>query len=107
MINKLDYSKKEVPENYTCKMCEAHGVRLYRQYQTFLDHIDLLCTKCALEDQKQTELKTDPPHTIHNIGWLVAAVPTIDTETFWGYTSVPQEGVVWWDSLPMCMDFYI
>jgi hypothetical protein len=27
-------------------------------------------------------------------------VPTPDLSTFWGYTSVPEEGVAWWRALP-------
>jgi hypothetical protein len=34
------------------------------------------------------------------IGWMVPAVPTPDGDTFWGYTSVPLEGVLWWKALP-------
>lgn len=36
----------------------------------------------------------------HIIGWLVAAIPTEDGETYWGFTSVPQEGANWWNNLP-------
>lgn len=34
------------------------------------------------------------------IGWRVPAVPTEDGEGFWGYSSVPPEGVAWWRALP-------
>lgn len=60
-----------------------------------LDKQKLLCRKCAILNQGQ-----NPDHpSEHTIGWLVAAVPTEDGETFWGYTSVPQAGVNWWNSL--------
>ena len=36
-----------------------------------------------------------------SIGWLVPAVPTEEGNTFWGYTSVPYQGVYWWDNLPL------
>jgi hypothetical protein len=87
---------KEIPESYHCQECEAKGVRLYREYQTFLDHQTFRCTKCALVNQDKKE--TDGEHTI---GWLVAAVPTQDNKTYWGYTSVPYEGVIWWNELPV------
>jgi hypothetical protein len=96
-MSALDYSKVEVPDNYRCG-CGAHGVRLYREYQTFLDQQVLRCTKCALADQKQA--KPDQP-SAHSIGWLVAAVPTEENDTFWGYTSVPEPGVTWWNRLPV------
>ena len=81
---------------YMCQDCGAAGVRLYREYQTFLDHQRLRCTACALARQGLTE--PDGPHTI---GWLVAAVPTEGGETYWGYTSVPEAGVKWWEALPV------
>lgn len=93
----LDYSKIEVPENYACKVCGAHGVRLYREYNTFSDYITLRCTHCSLENQKKSEPDSESGHTI---GWLVAAVPTEDNKTFWGFTSLPQPGVEWWNKLP-------
>jgi len=76
------YKDGKTPEGYECADCGAKNVRLYREYQI------LRCRKCAIKDQK------DGPSGIaeHNIGWLVAAVPTEDGETFWGYTSVPNDG---------------
>jgi hypothetical protein len=35
------------------------------------------------------------------IGWLVPAVPTEEGDTYWGYTSVPSAGCVWWFLLPL------
>jgi hypothetical protein len=35
------------------------------------------------------------------IGGCVPAVPCEDALTFWGYTSVPSEGVAWWKRLPL------
>ena len=84
------------PADYLCKECGAAGVRLYREYQTLASNITLRCTACSLKEQKMRE-----PDGRHTIGWLVAAVPTEDGKTFWGYTSVPQTGVEWWDALPV------
>lgn len=47
----------------------------------------------AIETKIQRE-RTD------QIGWMVPAVPTEDGTSFWGYTSVPQAGCVWWANLP-------
>lgn len=84
------------PVAYRCSKCGAQGCKLWRQYQTFVDEIDLLCLGCAEADQEQ---KADPYH-MSAIGFLVAAVPTDDGETFWGFTSVPAQAVAWWDALP-------
>lgn len=92
---------------YVCDDCGAHGCRLYRHYQTFLENQRLYCTACAL---KRAEM--EKPDGKHTIGCLVAAVPADGIAvadavadglggTFWGYTSVPDEGVRWWDALPI------
>lgn len=94
----LDYNKTETPNDYRCKDCGAHGVRLYREYQTMLDRQTLRCTACALVDQNQAQ---PDQASAHSIGWLVAAVPTEENDTFWGYTSVPTPGVEWWNRLPV------
>jgi len=91
------YKKGRVPKGYNCDGCGATGVRLYRLYQAFLDGQMLRCRRCALEIQKQD--KPDDASE-HSIGWLVAAVPTEDGTTYWGYSSVPQDGVDWWNQLP-------
>lgn len=36
-------------------------------------------------------------------GWRVPAVPTLDG-SWWGYSSVPAEGVAWWKALPLALD---
>lgn len=90
-----DYSKAP-HENYRCEQCGSHGVRLYRDYNTFADHSRLLCTKCTEESQN-----CKAEGHAHQIGWMVAAVPTERGDSLWGYTSVPHAGVDWWDALPV------
>ncbi len=34
------------------------------------------------------------------LGGLCPAIPTVEGDTFWGYTSVPQDGCEWWYRLP-------
>lgn len=91
------YKKGTVPKGYKCDKCGVFGVRLYRRYQTWLEGQMLRCRSCALKSQSQPQPDSESEHSI---GWLVAAVPTEDGTTYWGYTSVPQEGVEWWDRLP-------
>lgn len=85
----------EIWGGYTCCDCGAKGVRLWREYQTFLDAQALRCRACC-------EAKAGKP--MHpgsdQIGWHVPAVPTADGSTFWGYTSVPLAAVDWWKALP-------
>lgn len=99
------YESGAVPAEYKCKKCGAHGVKLWRQYQTCADAIELLCAPCALHDQNETGpvgedgLREGEYGRTDQIGWLVPAIPTEDLDTYWGYTSVPAPGVRWWRGL--------
>lgn len=79
---------------YVCSVCGKSGVKLWRQYQTFANHIQLMCRACAESDQGKKLEKGS-----RQIGWMVPAVPC-EPDTFWGYSSVPENGVIWWDNLP-------
>lgn len=99
---KLNYDLDKTPRNYKCGVCGAKGVKLWRDYQTFLDNQTLRCTDCALKyrdegkggDPENKGKPWDGEST--SIGWCVAAVPTEDGKTYWGYSSVPSRGVCWW-----------
>jgi hypothetical protein len=105
---------------YKCDTCGAKDCRLYREYQTFLNHQTLYCTACALTLHNAVRAKEDKPvetleqlriysPKVSQIGWRVAAVPCtrlpdgkFDWEgSFWGFTSVPDDGCAWWDGLPV------
>jgi hypothetical protein len=94
------------PEHYRCGECGVTGVRLWREYNTFLNYQHLYCRVCAVKDQKKTptDLERYDRDRCDQIGWLVPAVPTRDGETFWGYSSVPQGLCNWWFSLPTMED---
>lgn len=107
-MNKLDYNSRDVPDNYFCYVCGVQGCKMWRQYNTFLDHIELMCVDCARKDQNvkyrvNQDGKHRSEHTgmIDQIEFLVPAVPDEENETFWGYTSVPESGVQWWRRLPL------
>lgn len=95
VMTPFSYSGPPPPE-YHCGECTMAGVRLYRQYNTFARNTDLLCTACTENEAK----KPVDPHYPDQCGWRVAAVPTEDGTTFWGFTSVPEPGVRWWRDLP-------
>jgi hypothetical protein len=109
----VDYSKSETPPNYKCHRCGATGCKLWRQYQTFLDHQTLLCASCAAKDQGKDigDINDEGRYTLSDpifgsgqksdqIGWYVPAVPTEKNDSYWGYTSVPETGCEWWHKLP-------
>lgn len=96
------YKSDGVPEGYRCADCGAGGVRLWREYQVC--HTELRCASCAENHERLTH---DPgwssgysDGSSDQIGWLVPAVPCEEGGGFWGYSSVPQDGVLWWYRLP-------
>ena len=91
--------------DYKCKDCDKENVKLWRQYNCFLDYIELRCMLCAAKDQNI--ILVNPGHDgMHDsksgrtdqIGNLIPAIPS-PNESFWGYTSVPQDRVEWWKGL--------
>ncbi len=106
------YAERTPPADYRCHDCGAHGCKLWREYQTMLEHQVLRCVDCAGRNQGRDVSDIDargrriaPEYSFSSqrtdtIGWLVPAVPTEDGDTYWGYSSVPQPGVDWWYALP-------
>jgi hypothetical protein len=105
VIERVDYSKMAVTASYKCAKCGASGCKLWREYQC--NSPSLLCCDCAAKDQKTnirsmgadgryegTYGKTD------QIGWYVPCVPDEEEVGYWGYTSVPETGCIWWRRLP-------
>jgi hypothetical protein len=99
LILPFKYADGVAPAGYGCGGCDAHGVKLWRDYQTFLDHQTLLCATCAEDEQEKPRGFALAVGNGDQIGWRVPAVPTEDGETFWGYSSVPADGVRWWKVL--------
>jgi hypothetical protein len=99
------------PKRYECEACGARGVKLRCEYQAFLENQRLLCRTCAETDQQPGDGRepTWLKYGGDQIGWLVPAVPTDLPKgrdwklprgyTFWGYSSVPQDGCDWWGQL--------
>ncbi len=105
------YKTGHVPETYKCHDCGAHGCKLWREYQTF--NPDVVCALCAGKRQNKDVSRINEAgllpwkmsgddHEIltDSIGWYVPCVPTEEGDTYWGYTSVPEDGVDWWKKLP-------
>lgn len=102
------YESNVAHPSYKCDGCGAHGVKLWREYQTSADRTRLLCADCAEVDQRKAKNAegrqgwTSPYSRGEGdqIGWLIPAVPTAEGDAFWGYTSVPEPGCRWWKALP-------
>ena len=111
------YASGLAPKGYRCQRCGGKGIKLWRLWNSFLSHQMLLCARCAapgrtvdadgkstspimarcgLPDWKSDQLEDE----VSKMGSLAPAVPTEDGQTYWGYTSVPEPGCIWWKSLP-------
>lgn len=96
------------PASYACGNCGARECKLWREYNVMASHQTLRCAPCALAAQAGGKGSVDADgrridrdgDRSDQIGWLVPAVPTEDGKTFWGYSSVPDDGVAWWRRLP-------
>lgn len=94
-------------KDYICSVCGASGVKLWRSYSCSC--VELKCCDCAAKDQHEniSSIKQDGRHEdslgciTDSIGWYVPAVPTIEGDNYWGYTSVPAGEIFWWKSLPL------
>jgi hypothetical protein len=93
------YADGVAPPGYSCEGCAAHGVKLWREYSRSVSAQTLLCATCAEVEQQKPRGFALAAGNGDQIGWRVPAVPFEDGETFWGYSSVPADGVAWWKSL--------
>lgn len=48
----VDYAAG-APDSYRCQKCDVFGVKLWRDYSSFLDNQRLLCLACACADQDE------------------------------------------------------
>lgn len=86
-------SEDEDRIEYRCHACGALGVKLWREYQTIVSVNVLLCTRCCEHDQNAKRKD-------YWIGNRCPAVLTKERDTFWGFTSVPEDRLRWWEELP-------
>lgn len=104
-MKRLNYSKRTVPTNYKCCECGKTNIKLWREYMTA--NPSLYCCECAAKKKGEDihDIGKDGRHTSEygetdKIGDYVPAVPIQEGDGYWGYTSVPYEGVKWWKRLP-------
>lgn len=102
IVKELRPARSAFTVKYVCSKCNQADVKLWRQYQTVKEQIELVCASCGRPDIKVDDEGRCENKTIgktDQIGdWLVPAVPVGDT--YWGYTSVPSQDLEWWRALP-------
>ena len=104
-LGPIDYTSTAPPPGYRCTTCGAHGCKLWRGSNGAPE--GLWCCDCAGKSQgldvstidDAGRRMTEDGRT-DQIGWRLPAVPDEDGCHFWGYTSVPDAGCVWWRRLP-------
>jgi hypothetical protein len=102
----VDYSTQATPDDYKCSVCGATGVKLWRE--SYSSSVQLLCAFHAGEKagvsiegiDAEGMLPSELGRQTDQIGYFLPAVPTEDNQGYYGYTSVPEEGVNWWSNLP-------
>lgn len=52
-LGPVDYSSTTPPDGYRCTTCGRSGCKLWREYNTFLDHQTFECCDCAGKSQKK------------------------------------------------------
>ena len=109
------FSYAATPKGYVCGECGQGGVKLWRVAASSC--IRLFCVVCVCKKERDVNPLDFDANGEHPIGfcnngakWLglrsdqvggcVAAVPCEDGSGWYGYTSIPEEGVAWWRRLP-------
>lgn len=90
-----------IPADYKCGQCGAEGVKLWRKSATSepVHEQPLLCGACTEKEQgKPLDLAQSD-----QCWGRCPAVPDL-RGGWWGYSSVPEEGVAWWHALPLQLD---
>lgn len=60
-----NYNSTTPPTDYRCHRCGAYGVKLWREYQTFLNQQSLLCLHCSCEEQNKTRIPTEDGRSLY------------------------------------------
>lgn len=104
-ISTVNYVKPTTPDAYRCDTCNAHGVKLWREYQVSPYRTRLLCTHCAERDQKRENKiawkSSFSKGVADRIGFFIPAIPEEGTNSYCGYFVTPKEGLTWWKNLPL------
>lgn len=76
---------------YACSKCGVVGVKLWRQTGVSANEIELLCANC--DTDKSSLVPAIPDRRPDGDGSLP------DNTHYWGASSVPSSGVLWWNTL--------
>ncbi len=102
IIGMFNYADLPIPGDYKCDHCGADKVKLW--INQLAENINiLLCAKCSENHQKIG--REDNWKSLFSvgegvqIGWMTPAVPIGGEDAYWLFTSIPEEGMRWWEKL--------
>lgn len=104
----FSYKSLLIPEGYKCGRCGSSGCKLWRGSYEFSP--ELRCIACATKEthtaiyaisKEGKHFDIDLNIDTDQIGKYVPAVPLEGEPGYWGYTSVPPDGINWWVMLPL------
>lgn len=81
-----------------CEECGITDVKMWRESYVIVERVKTYCYTCVEEiTGKRINLSL-----CDQVGPYVPAVPTNDgSNSYWGYSSVPDDGCWWWKLLPV------
>lgn len=85
------YLEGRIPEYYVCGGCGATSVKLWREYQTSLDEITLLCLTCAYKEQNEVRTPTEDGYSLYK-GTILHFYRTVEMLPNQGIGYDPREG---------------
>ena len=85
------YLESSIPEGYVCGECGVSGVKLWREYNTFLDHQSLRCLSCACKEQKKVRTPTEDGKSLYT-DEIHHMYRTADMEDGWWKGYDPKKG---------------
>ena len=99
-INLLCLKCAEKNQNSYCKYSYCSPKIIWQHQEMWNKYAEDNSMK--LDTEEKRNLSKAYRHAISDqIGWYVPAVPDETLTTYYGYTSVPQPGVDWWERLPL------
>jgi hypothetical protein len=104
-ISGIVYATNQIPADYKCDCCGAHGVKLWREFGADPEKTKLLCFE-HVKTEVQKNIKSEwqgswiEAENSVWIGWYISAIPKEGENSYWGHSTKSHDGFDWWKNLP-------
>lgn len=96
-------------ENHTskrkCSICEKTGIKLWREYSSFQDHLSPTCFKCTIFEYPNFDIQKSREKFLEEksdqLGDKLPYVTTDNGEYVYSYFSIPENSYNFWKNLPI------